>query len=379
MRVGVIGGGQLARMLAIAAAPLGLRVLAFDPALDACTESVAPVDHGGFDDLPALHRFAEGCDFITFDFENVSADALAELSAMRPVRPNAAALATTQDRALEKALFRRLETRVADFAEISSADGLHTSAGELAFPAILKTRRLGYDGKGQARVESADGIAAAFAELGSVPCVLESRVRFQRELSLVGVRGIDGELLCYPLVENVHVNGILSTSLAPARVRPELESQAHVCAERLATALDYVGVFAIEFFEVDGRLLANEVAPRVHNSGHWTIEGAETSQFENHLRAVTGLPLGSTAARGVSCMLNWIGELPDIATALRIPGLHWHDYGKEARPGRKVGHATITAKDFDELAGRLEMAGQVLGREWQVAPALGVVSSHCAA
>lgn len=373
MRVGVIGGGQLARMLALSAAPLGVRVLAYDPALDACTEAVAPVEHGDFDDLPALHAFAEQCDFITFDFENVSAPALTELSATKPVRPNARALATTQDRALEKALFLELGIAVAEFVEVGDLADSRFRTGTLAYPAILKTRRLGYDGKGQTRVDTADAVHAAFSELGEVPCVLETRVQFSRELSLIAVRGTDGELLCYPLVENVHVDGILSTSLAPARVTPELEQQACECATRLADALDYTGVFAVEFFQLDGHLLANEVAPRVHNSGHWTIEGAETSQFENHIRAVTGLPLGSTAPRGVSCMLNWIGKMPDVKAALRVPGLHWHDYGKEPRLRRKVGHATITAKDFDELAQRLELAGQVLGREWQVAPALAAM------
>ena len=373
MRVGVIGGGQLARMLALAAAPLGVRVLAYDPAPDACTQSVAPVVHGDFEELRALHAFAEDCDFITFDFENVSASALAELSATRPVRPNAAALATTQDRALEKALFTRLGTEVAAYVEIDTLEQAHARVDSLPFPAILKSRRLGYDGKGQARVNDADAVAVAFRELGFVPCVLESRVSFERELSLVAVRNATGALECYPLVENVHVDGILSVSLAPARVSGAIQRRALDCAHKLGQELDYCGVFAIEFFEVEGHLLANEVAPRVHNSGHWTIEGAETSQFENHIRAVTGLPLGSTAARGVSCMLNWIGDLPDRTAALGVPGLHWHDYDKEPRPGRKVGHATITAKDFAELAERLELAGRALGRESQVAPALAAI------
>ncbi len=364
----MIGGGQLARMLALAAAPLGVRVYAFDPAPDACTQSVAPVAQAGFDDLPALHGFAEGCDFITFDFENVSAPALAELSSTRPVRPNARALALTQDRLSEKTLFQQLGTEIADFANISSLEDVRALRPEFQFPAILKTRRFGYDGKGQWKVESADSLQAAFLESGEVPCVLETRVKFTRELSLVAVRSADGEMQSYPLVENIHVDGILSASLAPASVSAALAQQAHHHARTLAEALDYTGVFAIELFEVEGGLLANEVAPRVHNSGHWTIEGAETSQFENHIRAVSGLPLGSTAARGLSCMLNWIGDLPDVHAALGVPGLHWHDYGKAPRAGRKVGHATITATHAEELIDRLELAGRVLDRAAQIAP-----------
>lgn len=372
----MIGGGQLARMLALAAAPLGVRVLAFDPAPDACTQSVAPVQQADFDDLAALHVFAERCEFITFDFENVSAPALDELSATRPVRPNARALALTQDRLSEKLLFTRLGIGVAEFVQIATHDDVRAIPASFKFPAILKTRRFGYDGKGQAKVPSVSALESSFIELGEVPCVLESRVRFERELSLIAVRSADGEMQSYPLVENIHVDGILSASLAPACVSDELALQARDYARLLADALGYTGVFAIEFFQVGGRLLANEVAPRVHNSGHWTIEGAETSQFENHIRAVTGLPLGSPAARGVSCMLNWIGELPDVRAALAVLGLHWHDYDKEPRAGRKVGHATITAPDFDQLAQRLMIVGSALGRETQVQPIIDAIHAR---
>lgn len=370
MRVGVIGGGQLARMLALAAAPLGVRVHALDPAVDACAGSVAPLEVAAFDDLVALHRFADLCDAITFDFENVSAAALGELAAVRPVRPNARALATAQDRVAEKSLFAEIGTAVAPYVAIGEARQVAAAEGALRFPAILKTRRFGYDGKGQVAVADAALLEDAWTRLGQAPCVLESRVHFGRELSLVAVRGLDGDLRCYPLVENIHVNGILSVTLAPARVTPELTAQAEHCARRLAEELGYVGVLAIEFFDVDGQLVANEMAPRVHNSGHWSIEGAVTSQFENHIRAVAGLPLGDTAAVGHSCMLNWIGELPDRNRALEVPGVHWHDYAKSPRPGRKVGHATVTAGDRAVLARRLHQLAEFLDRHAQIEPAI---------
>ncbi len=375
MRIGVIGGGQLARMLALAASPLGIRVHALDPAVDACAGDVAPLEVAAFDDLVALHRFADLCNAITFDFENVSAPALAELAAVRPVRPNPLSLATAQDRAAEKALFARIDTAVAPFAVIDDAQQMAAAEASVVFPAILKTRRFGYDGKGQISVADAGLLEDAYTRLGNAPCVLESRVRFQRELSLVAVRALNGDFRCYPLVENIHVNGILSVTLAPAEVAPTLAAEAERCARRVADALDYVGVLAIEFFDVDGQLVANEMAPRVHNSGHWSIEGAVTSQFENHIRAVAGLPLGDTAARGVSCMLNWIGELPDRNRALQVPGLHWHDYGKSARAGRKVGHATITAPDRVMLANRLRQAAEYLDRQIQIEPAIARLSA----
>jgi 5-(carboxyamino)imidazole ribonucleotide synthase len=370
MRIGVIGGGQLARMLALSASPLGIRVHALDPAVDACASQVAPLEVAAFDDLQALHRFADLCSAITFDFENVSAPALAELAAVRPVRPNPLSLATAQDRGAEKDLFARIDTAVAPFAIIDHPQQVAAAAASVAFPAILKTRRFGYDGKGQISVADAGLLQDAYTRLGSAPCVLESRVGFQRELSLVAVRALDGDFRCYPLVENIHVNGILSVTLAPAAVESALAVAAERCARRVADALDYVGVLAIEFFDVDGHLVANEMAPRVHNSGHWTIEGAVTSQFENHIRAVAGLPLGDTSAQGLSCMLNWIGELPDRNRALEVPGLHWHDYGKTARAGRKVGHATITAPDRVILMKRLHQAAEYLGRHDQIQPAI---------
>ncbi len=372
--VGVLGGGQLARMMALAGLPLGLQFRVFDPHADACAAELAPLRVAGFDDVPALADFADGLSVATFDFENVPAASVEALAARVPVYPGSRALATAQDRLLEKSCFKQLGIPTPGFAAVDDRAGLEAALAELGAPAILKTRRFGYDGKGQFRLRSAADADAAWAALGAqaqtVGLILEAFVPFQRELSVVAVRGRDGEFRCWPLTRNWHVDGVLSVSLAPARVATELERQAVGYARALAEHLDYVGVFALELFELDGTLLANEMAPRVHNSGHWTIEGAETSQFENHLRAVLGWPLGSTAARGVSCMLNFLGEMPDARALLAVPGAHWHDYGKAARAGRKVGHATLRADDAATLAGALEQAGQALGREARVAPAI---------
>ena len=365
-RVGVMGGGQLARMLAVAGVPMGLCLSTFDPAADACAAQLVPQHRARFDDTEALRRFAAEVDVVTFDFENVPAASAEALAASVPVYPSPRALAVAQDRLAEKTLFGELGIPVAGFANIDSLDGLRDAVARLGLPCILKTRRLGYDGKGQFRLRHADDIDAAWAALGpqvgSVGLILEAFVAFQREVSVVAVRGRDGEFRSWPLTENWHDAGILSASLAPAAVGADLAEQAVDHARRLAQSLDYVGVFALEMFVRDGQLLANEMAPRVHNAGHWTIEGAETSQFENHLRAVLGLPLGSTRPRGYSAMLNWIGEIPDPAVILHEPGGHWHDYGKSSRPGRKVGHATLRHDDPQALADSLLNVGAALGR-----------------
>lgn len=372
--VGILGGGQLARMMALAGAPLGLRFLVMDSAADACAAQFVPLLGADYRDEDALAEFARRVDVVTFDFENVPAESAEWLAARVPVFPNPRALAVAQDRLAEKSLFRELGIGVPAFAAVETRADLDRAAREVGLPAILKTRRLGYDGKGQFRIRSEADLDAAWAALAAqadrVGLILEAFVPFDREVSVVAVRGRDGEFRAYPLTENWHESGILSASLAPASAEASLHESALMAARRVAEALDYVGVFALELFVRDGQLLANEMAPRVHNSGHWTIEGAEVSQFENHLRAVLGLPLGNTASRGVSCMLNWIGELPDRNQALNIPGLHWHDYGKSPRAGRKVGHATITANDRAELRRRLKLAAELLGRQAQVEPAL---------
>ena len=375
--VGILGGGQLARMMALSGAPLGLRFLVMDTVADACAGQFAPLLVGDYRDESALAEFAGKVDVATFDFENVPAESAEWLSARVPVFPNPRALAVAQDRLAEKTLFRELDIPVPEFAAIASRQDLDRALAEVGVPCILKTRRLGYDGKGQFRIRALADADAAWEALGAqaatVGLIVEAFVPFERELSVVAVRGRDGGFRTWPLTENWHVDGVLSASLAPAQVDPALARTAIDYARRLAERLDYVGVIALELFCRDGGLLANELAPRVHNSGHWTLEGAETSQFQNHLRAVLGLPLGATHARGHACMLNWIGEMPDAAAVLGEAGGHWHDYGKEPRAGRKVGHATLRADDPQALAGALERVGQALGRGTQVAPAVAAL------
>ena len=370
--VGILGGGQLARMMALAGAPLGLRFLVMDTAPDACAGQFAPLLVGDYRDESALAEFASKVDVATFDFENVPAESAEWLAQRVPVFPNPRALAVAQDRLVEKSLFRELGIPVGAFADVGSLDALRSEVDRLGGACILKTRRLGYDGKGQFRIKSPADVDAAWqalgAQAGTVGLIVEAFIPFERELSVVAVRGRDGEFRTWPLTENWHVDGVLSASLAPAQVDAVLAEAAYAHARRLAESLDYVGVFALELFYRDGELLANEMAPRVHNSGHWTIEGAETSQFQNHLRAVLGLPLGETRTLGHACMLNWIGEMPDAGSVLQEAGGHWHDYGKEPRAGRKVGHATLRADDAVALAHALARVGVALGRQAQVAP-----------
>ena len=372
--VGILGGGQLARMLALAGAPLGLRFLVMDNVADACAGQFAPMVVGDYRDEAALAEFASRIDVATFDFENVPAESARWLVERVDVFPNPRALATAQDRLAEKTLFRGLGIPVPPFAPIDTLDELRAAIADIGTPCILKTRRLGYDGKGQFRIRDAGDIDAAWQALGAqaskVGLILEGFVHFERELSVVAVRGRGGEFRAWPLTENWHVDGVLSASLAPARVDEATAALAVGHAKRLAEALDYVGVFALELFSRDGELLANELAPRVHNSGHWTIEGSETSQFQNHLRAVLGLPLGDTRMVGTACMLNWIGEMPDARAVLDEAGGHWHDYGKEPRAGRKVGHATLRSDDAAALAASLQRVGTALCRQDQVLPVI---------
>lgn len=367
--VGILGGGQLARMLALSGAPLGLRFLVMDNTADACAGQFVPMVIGDYRDETALAEFASRIDVATFDFENVPSDSAEWLAQRVPVFPNPRALAVAQDRLAEKTLFRELGIGVPAFAAIETRAEFDAALNTIGAPSILKTRRLGYDGKGQFRVRTLADADAAWAALSGNThgLILEAFVPFERELSVVAARGRDGEFRAWPLTENWHEHGILSASLAPAQVTPELAARALDYAQRVGEALDYVGVFALELFLRDGELLANEMAPRVHNSGHWTIEGSETSQFQNHLRAVLGLPLGDTRMLGHACMLNWIGELPDANPVLREPGGHWHDYGKAPREGRKVGHATVRADSAGALADALQHVGTALGREAQVA------------
>ena len=371
--VGILGGGQLARMLALAGAPLGLRFRIVDTAESACAGQVAPLTHADWNDLAALEGFAREVDVVTFDFENVPAATAEWLAERVPVFPNPGALAVAQDRLAEKQLFGELGLATPAFRAVDSRESLAQACAEIGYPCVLKTRRLGYDGKGQCRIRAESDQDAAWRSLGDAPLILEAWVAFEREVSVVAVRGRDGEFAAYPLTQNWHADGILSASLAPAPAAAALSDEATGKARALAEKLDYVGVFALELFVRDGALLANEMAPRVHNSGHWTIEGAWVSQFENHLRAVLGLPLGATRARGHAAMLNFVGALPLRDPVLREQHAYWHDYGKSSREGRKVGHATVTAADANELAEVLRKLGGSLGREEQVAPVVAAL------
>jgi 5-(carboxyamino)imidazole ribonucleotide synthase len=352
--IGILGGGQLGYMLALAGYPLGLRFRFLDPSPEAPVGRIAQRVTADFDDLAALERFCGGLELVTYEFENVPVDAAKFLAERVPVYPPPAALEAAQDRLNEKQLFQKLGIATTEFVSVPNSITLDSAVRALGLPAVLKTCRLGYDGKGQWLLRTAEEVAKAKSELPAVPLILERFVPFTRELSVIAVRSRAGEIAFYPLVENHHRGGILRLSLAPPpRLDPSIQRAAEEAARRVLISLDYVGVLAIEFFECPGRLLANEMAPRVHNSGHWTIEGAITSQFENHLRAVQGLPLGSTGPTGHSAMLNLIGEVPESSEILAVPDAHLHLYGKSPRPGRKLGHITLRAASPERLALRL--------------------------
>jgi 5-(carboxyamino)imidazole ribonucleotide synthase len=287
----------------------------------------------------------------------VPARAAERVASKVPLHPGLDPLRIGSDRLEEKSLFRDLGIDTAPFEPVDSDDDLRRALARIGLPAVLKTRRLGYDGKGQRVLRREEDAAGAFASLGSVPCIVEGFAAFDRELSVIGVRAASGATAVHPLFENRHEDGILRTSICPAAAEPATLALAHAAFDRIAGRLGYVGVLAVELFDVGGRILANEMAPRVHNTGHLTIEGSETSQFENHLRAVAGLPLGSTAPRGHSGMVNLVGAIPDPASLLAIGGAHLHLYGKAPRPGRKVGHVTVRA---DDAQARDRILGEVL-------------------
>jgi 5-(carboxyamino)imidazole ribonucleotide synthase len=337
--IGILGGGQLARMLALAGLPLGLRFVVLDPARDACAAAVSAHVAGGYGDGEALSRFAGMVDAVTYEFENVPAESVGYLAQRLPVYPSPRALAVSRDRFAEKSLFVELGIPTPGFLAVDSLDGLRSAASELGLPAVLKTRTLGYDGKGQSVIKSDGDIESAWARAGGAQCVLEAFVPFTREISVVAARGRGGEISFYPAGENTHSGGILRHTVC--RLGDPMQSAAEELANRLLEYFDYVGVLALELFDVNGRLMANEMAPRVHNTGHWSIEGAQTSQFENHVRAVAGLPPGGTKAVCHSAMVNFIGAMPNAADVLSVEGAHFHDYGKAPRPGRKLGHATV--------------------------------------
>lgn len=339
--IGILGGGQLGRMLSVAASRLGYKTHIFEPSANPPAADVAhALTTASYDDLPALRAFAEAVDVITYEFENIPTAALDALEALRPIRPNRRALAISQDRILEKDFLTGLGLTCAPYAAVNSAADLDAAVAKIGAPAILKTTRLGYDGKGQARLKSPEDAPAAFAAMAGAPSVLEGFINFSHEVSVIAARGLDGSVACYDPGENVHKDGILSTTTLPARLSPSQRTDAVLLAARILNALDYVGVMGVELFVTPQGLIVNEIAPRVHNSGHWTQNGCAVDQFEQHIRAVTGLPLGDGARHSDVVMENLIGDdITRIPAILRERDAALHLYGKaEARPGRKMGH-----------------------------------------
>jgi len=352
MTVGIVGAGQLGRMMALAGYPLGLDFLFLDKDANTPGGQVAPILAGELTDRGLLGKLRERCDVLTFDWENIPVEALENLPGQARIAPPLRALGCAQDRLSEKRTFELLGIPTTRYAAVDSRASLEAAVRSIGLPGVLKTRRLGYDGKGQFVLRTAADLDTAWSTLGKAPLLYENLVPFQGEVSVIAARGQDGRTAFYPLNLNVHREGILRLTRAPYG-NPTLTRQAQRAARKLLEHFSYVGVLTIEFFVSRGKLIANEMAPRVHNSGHWTIEGADTSQFENHVRAIAGLPLGSTRARAHSAMINLIGELPDRDALLREPGIHWHEYGKTARPGRKLGHLTLvenSAKTRDTRA-----------------------------
>ncbi len=360
-RVGIVGAGQLGRMLALSAYPLGIRSSFLDRSADSPGAQVAPILVGELEDPDRLAELAAGSDVLTFDWENISGSSLKALEHITRIRPPRAALEISQDRLHEKALFKALKIPVAAHCAVDSRADLDRAARQLGARGILKTRRLGYDGKGQFAVHQAADLPEAWARLGGEGLIYERFQAFSREVSIIGARSATGQIVYYPLAANTHAGGVLRYSVAPYANSP-LERLARRYLKRVMEHLDYVGVLTIEFFVVKGRLVANEMAPRVHNSGHWTIEGSMTSQFANHMRAICDLPLGSTRAVGHAAMVNFLGKIPPIEALLELDGASVHDYGKEPRPGRKLGHCTILQRSARERNEMLKKALQLI--EW---------------
>lgn len=343
MTIGIVGAGQLGRMMALAGYPLGLDFLFLDRTADTPGGQVAPILAGEFTDRELLQQLAARSEVVTFDWENVSVEALRDIRGATRVCPPIPALAAAQDRASEKRTFEKLGIPTTRWRAVSTRAQLDRAVKEIGLPIVIKTCRLGYDGKGQAVARTPAELDAAWQQLAGAPLLCEELVPFDFEVSVIGARSASGEIAIYPLNANVHGGGILRLTRAPFGSA----ALQRAAARHLRRALEhfrYVGILTIEFFVRRGRLLANEMAPRVHNSGHWTIEGAVTSQFENHLRAILDLPLGDTRAVGHCAMLNLIGDMPDRERILALGGVHLHDYGKEPRPGRKLGHLTLVER-----------------------------------
>ncbi len=345
MRIGIIGAGQLGQMLGYAARDLGVECCFLDPSDAPPAADCGEVIQRPFDDADALARLAAECDVITYEFENVPVAALHRIEGKVPVYPPAAALRHAQDRLDEKRLFDQLDIPLPGYRTVDTREDILDAINDLGLPVVIKTRRLGYDGKGQSVIRTLDDVDKAWKAVGGSPLIAEQWVSFDYEVSAIGARNVDGDIVIYPLSRNVHEDGILRTSCSPVDAA-RLAERAETYVQRLLGHLNYVGVLALELFVCDDDLMANEFAPRVHNSGHWTIEGSATSQFENHLRAVLNRPLGSTESLGHAGMVNLIGSIPDAARALKHGVLH--DYGKAPRPGRKLGHITVTAESAAE-------------------------------
>ncbi len=361
MRVGIVGAGQLGQMLGFAGRVIGVACHYLDPSDTPPAADAGEVIRRAFDDAEALDELAATCEVITYEFENVPVEALLGIAGRVPVFPPPEALRTAQDRLAEKRLFDELQIPLPRYRAVDSLDDLHAAVNAIGLPLVLKTRRFGYDGKGQFVVETTDDISAAWQELAGAALIAEQWLDFDYEVSAIGVRATGGDTALYSLTRNEHAAGILRRSRAPVDA-PDLEVKAQAYMHSLLARLDYVGVLALELFVVGDRLLANEFAPRVHNSGHWTIEGAATSQFENHLRAITNQPLGSTACRGHAGMVNLIGEIPEVARNLQIAGCWLHDYGKSPRKGRKLGHITVVADSARERDQRLQQVEAALAK-----------------
>lgn len=363
--VGILGAGQLARMMAQAGQSLGLEFVFLDPAPDACASEYGEHICAGWDDESALEQLGKKCDLVTFDFENVPESSASLIESLCPVYPPPKALYKSQDRLREKTMMQELGIPVAPFHAVSSRPELAAAVASIGLPCVLKTRRLGYDGKGQMVLRFQEDMERAWQQLGDFDLVCEAFVPFDLECSIIAARGGDGETVFWPLTRNLHRNGILSISTAPV-FDQALQRKAENLVKRLLDHLDYRGVLALELFLAGGELLANEFAPRVHNSGHWTIDGSKTSQFENHLRAICGLPLGDTESHSNALMFNLLGQMPEAfgssaSTNHPIAGLHWHDYRKTPREGRKIGHVTVVASSGPELASRAEQLAAKLG------------------
>ncbi len=353
--IGILGGGQLARMLALAAHPLGLRCRVLDPAADPPAAAVAEHIRGDFDDPDSLARFADGLAVATYELEHLPDVALETVARFAELRPGPQAIRVARDRLIEKTFVRDAGIPTTDFVAVDDQEDLDAAVASLGLPLILKTRTDGYDGRGQLIVRTREEATSALERFCGRPLIAEAMVTFDRELSVVAVRSQQGELVSYPLGENQHSDGVLRWTVAPApNVGVALQDRAEAIARQLVLSLDYVGVLVIELFQVGERLLVNEIAPRVHNSAHWTIEGSDTSQFENHLRAILGLPLGETTARDHWLLFNLLGDEPDLGRVLELPGAHLHVYGKAPRPGRKVGHVNCRATDPYPARARLQ-------------------------